>query len=200
MSAADDGARVATPDTERKGTPPSVRRGCLDALGLLFAHAWMTFNVAVVFGVLVAFVHAILPPYALLAMLGWALDYWRLSLPAMLIWMVLLAGLWRVAGPTFLHRPIAWGISLPVLLLWMPLLSAEFVRSSAMGLSLRTARSQCHDTRNILESTQGRIDGFAIRSPHAWMIKDGQRYLWSYRTMAFEPDPRPLAWGPVCRP
>ena len=196
MSAADDDARIATLDEER----PTGLVGCLSMLGMLFAlHVWMTVNVAIALGGLTALVYALLPPYAVFAMLGWALDYWRLSLPAILIWLVLLAGLWRIARRTGPHRPIEWCVFLPVLLLWMPLLSADLVRAAAMHHALYQTRSDCHGTRHLMGSMHT-IHGESFRPRHAWMIKDGQRYLWSYRTMAFEPDPHPLAWGPVCRP
>ncbi|MCF7220199.1 hypothetical protein [Marilutibacter chinensis] len=193
MSRAGGNAQTATSGAEGSAGRP----GCLGTLGLLFAlHAWMSVNVAIGFGPLIALLYAFMPPYAAFSLAVAVTEYWRLGLPAMALWLAMLAGTWRCRHHPALTSPIGRGLLLPILLVWAPLLSCELVRVAAMRHALLRAQVDCHQARPIWESIREADERY--RQPHAWMIKDGRRHIWSYGRMGFVPDGRPPSWGGRC--
>lgn len=75
------------------------------------------------------------------------------------------------------------------LAIWLPVASGESIRWLLMQTQLASAGSDCHGTSTLLSSLRQRysfsaFDGQAV--PHGWMIRNGEAWLWSYRTLRFE--------------
>lgn len=78
------------------------------------------------------------------------------------------------------------------LAIWLPVASGESIRWLLMQTQLASAGTDCHGTSTLLSSLRQRysfnaFDGQAV--PHGWMIRDGDAWLWSYRTLRFEHAP-----------
>lgn len=85
----------------------------------------------------------------------------------------------------------AKAILIAVLALWIPILCGEGIRWALMHSTLSQADAQCGNARSLIASLRERYTyGIMERGePHAWMIRSGSAWLWSYRTLRFEPAP-----------
>lgn len=77
------------------------------------------------------------------------------------------------------------------LAIWIPVGCGEAVRWALMHSRIANAEPQCYETTTLTASLRQRyslnFDG--NRQTHAWMIRNGVAWLWSYRTLRFEPVP-----------
>ena len=86
---------------------------------------------------------------------------------------------------------LAKWLVLSTLAIWIPVGCGEAVRWSLMQVRIANAEPQCHETTTLLASLRQRY-GFNFdgnRQAHAWMIRNGEAWLWSYRSLRFEPVP-----------
>jgi hypothetical protein len=86
---------------------------------------------------------------------------------------------------------LAKWLALSTLAIWIPVGCGEAVRWSLMEVRIASAEPQCHETTTLLASLRQRY-GFNFdgnRQTHAWMIRHGEAWLWSYRSLRFEPAP-----------
>ncbi len=86
---------------------------------------------------------------------------------------------------------LAKWLVLSSLAIWIPVGCGEAVRWSLMQVRIASAEPQCHETTTLLASLRQRY-GFNFdgnRQTHAWMIRNGEAWLWSYRSLRFEPAP-----------
>lgn len=86
---------------------------------------------------------------------------------------------------------LAKWLALSTLAIWIPVGCGEAVRWSLMQARIASAEPQCHETTTLLASLRQRY-GFNFdgnRQTHAWMIRNGEAWLWSYRSLRFEPAP-----------
>lgn len=72
--------------------------------------------------------------------------------------------------------------------IWLPALSGESVRWLLMRSALSDARPDCFFTSTLADSLRQRFEFDDMRDPHAWMIRDGHYWHWSYRRLRFERD------------
>lgn len=73
--------------------------------------------------------------------------------------------------------------------LWLPVICGEGLRQALMEPVLRNTPAQCRGSIDLFESMQRKLSSYGLRQPHAWVIRDGQPWLWSYRSLRFEPAP-----------
>lgn len=73
--------------------------------------------------------------------------------------------------------------------MWMPVLAGEGVRWLLMKPVLDTAPKGCSGSVDLFESIERKLSRDGFRLSHAWAIRDGQAWLWSYRNLRFEPAP-----------
>jgi hypothetical protein len=87
-----------------------------------------------------------------------------------------------------LPKSMRWSAGI-VLALWIPLVCGESVRWALMNSALMQSDPRCHGTRSLVASIRQRYThGYdESREPHAWVIRGGQGWLWSYRSLRFEP-------------
>jgi hypothetical protein len=172
----------------------------LDFLGWLgsriAAHLWMAVNIAIAFQPLCALVYALCPPL-LLMLLPWVVGRFTtfLAWSACVYLPALALVLWRFGRRLLRVSFLEGAIVLPWLLVWLPLASGETVRATAMHAAIAAARAECHDASSLMTSLH-EWDEFS--NAHAWMIVDGERYIWSYGEMRFVADSRPMASGGTC--
>lgn len=73
--------------------------------------------------------------------------------------------------------------------MWLPVTCGEGLRQTLMEPVLSRTSPQCHGSVDLFESMQRKLSSDGFRLPHAWVIRDGQPWLWSYRSLRFEPAP-----------
>ena len=196
----DDEVPVATIDDAR----PQGMPGCWPLVGhILLFHASMSINVAVAFGFLTALFYAFVPPWVIKFMLEKALGFPSFGAMVVALWSATMWMLHRLRTKRRKHGvdrlpPAAVALCLPMLLVWPMLASGEIVRIAAMEYALFRLQPDCHQTQSLWFSLHEWSDGFDHRQAHAWLVKDGKRWIWSYRHLAFVPDSRPWANGGRC--
>ncbi|MBB1060756.1 hypothetical protein [Marilutibacter spongiae] len=198
----DEDTCVATVEDARPRDLPGC--GFLLVLVLLF-HASMSFNLALASGFVLGVFYAFLPPVAAKVVATLALSTCPVFAgTSLLVWLALLLAMLRARKVLRRATRDRWptgaiALCLPILLTWSLLASGEAVRTIAMHRALHEARPDCHATRTLWSSLHEWSDGFGHRQAHAWFVKHGVRFLWSYRKMAFVPDTRPWLNGGRCR-
>ncbi|MDQ3040509.1 MAG: hypothetical protein M3R16_12020 [Pseudomonadota bacterium] len=171
----------------------------LRVVGLLaFAHLWMALHIALAIGPVVAMVYMLFPP--LIAV--YCLQHFIAEFPLFSAW---IAGTYLLSAVTILAtcgrrfrripaiRPV---ICLPFFVVWLPVFSAELIRAVAMHSAIMAAGPECYETSSFMTSLHDRNE---YTQAHAWMIKDGKRYIWSYGELRFVADSRPIGNGGNCR-
>lgn len=179
--------------TGTKANPGWFRR-CLDfALTLGASHTAIAVALMPILGGW-TILYAIFPPYLLYIV--------RDGIATAPLFATLAFGTGLSLAP-MLRRSYAWcGRHLPprtrpaiaaALVLWIPIACGEGVRWTLMHSQLTRVAPRCHDTRSLIASLRQRYGGGfdESREPHAWMIRGERIWLWSYRTLRFEPAP---AW------
>lgn len=172
--------------------PPSLLRRCAGfAMSLAALHATVTASLIPILGVH-SLLYAVLPPVAAVILVD---DMRTAPLFAMLVSGTVLCLWFGLRGPL-----AAVGGSLPrrakwmlwaVLAVWLPTLCGESVRWALMRTTLAQADTACHGTRTLVASVRDHysLDFEVFREPHAWLIRGGEAWLWSYRTLRFEHAP-----------
>lgn len=85
--------------------------------------------------------------------------------------------------------PLIYMLTWIALLLWLPVICGEGLRRALMEPVLSSTPQQCRGSVDLFESMQRKLSSDGFRLPHAWVIRDGQPWLWSYRSLRFEPAP-----------
>jgi hypothetical protein len=85
---------------------------------------------------------------------------------------------------TGLWLKVLGGITLAV---WTPVLCGESIRLVLAAPALASVPEHCHGGQSLLESIRDISNGRERRKPHAWLVKSGRMFMWSYRTLDFEP-------------
>jgi hypothetical protein len=96
----------------------------------------------------------------------------------------------HAAASTRLSRPARLCANI-TLALWIPIGCGECVRWALMHSTLQQSDAECRGTRSLVASIrQHHTAAFdQRREPHAWMMRDGVAWLWSYRSLRFEAAP-----------
>jgi len=84
-----------------------------------------------------------------------------------------------------LMRTLVW----IALSMWLPVTCGEGLRQTLMEPVLSRTPPQCRGSIDLFESMQSKLSSDGFRLPHAWVIRDGQPWLWSYRSLRFESAP-----------
>ncbi|MCL1633822.1 hypothetical protein M2650_04080 [Luteimonas sp. SX5] len=168
------------------------------AVGTVLAvHLWLALNVMLAINPLLALIYAVFPPVLLFAAMDDLAKFTTFSLWAAGVYFFSLSAICIFFGRRLLAAPaIAYFFYLPFFAVWLPLFSGEIVRAAAMHAALIVAGPECYETSSLMASLHDR--GEHAQS-HAWMVKNGDRYLWSYREFRFVADSRPESSGGVCR-
>lgn len=184
---------------EWRQTITSFFRDALSAIGKALAvHLWLALNVMLAINPLLALVYIVFPPVLLFAAMhelanftaffAWSAGVYFFGLSAICLFF---------GGRLFAGPAIAYFFYLPFFAVWLPLFSGEAVRAASMHAALIAAGPECYETSSLTASLHNR--GGGPKQAHAWMVKNGERYLWSYRELRFVADPRPKLSGGVCR-
>ena len=171
---------------------PGWRRRCLNfALTLGMLHIAIAVALTPILGGWVL-LYAVFPPYLLhivqdsasTAPLFATLAFGTALLPALALQRISAAIRIRLSQN-------AKRILITLLALWIPILCGEGVRWILMHHQLTQSGPRCHNTRSLIASLRQRHTyGFEEpREPHAWKIESGTAWLWSYRSLRFEPAP-----------
>ncbi len=163
----------------------------------LAAHLWLALNLMLAIHPLLAMIYVVFPPVLLFAAtyeLGnftafslWSAGVYFFSLSAICVFF----GRYLFGPPAF-----AYFFYMPFFAVWLPLFSGEIVRVASMHSALIVASPQCYETSSLMASLHRRGEH---AQAHAWMVKNGERYVWSYRELRFVADSRPKLSGGVCR-
>ncbi len=70
--------------------------------------------------------------------------------------------------------------------MWLPVTCGEGLRQTLMEPVLSQTPQQCRGSIDLFESMQRKLSSDGFRPPHAWVIRSGQPWLWSYRSLRFE--------------
>lgn len=183
---------------EERGAIVSFVNGGLYAIGtVLFAHLWMAFNIALAIHPLLALVYTVFPPIAAMAMADLLARFATFSLLAAGVFFFSLSTICILFGRRLVEVPaIAYLVYLPLFAVWLPVGSGEVVRAAGMYSAIAAASPECYETSSFIASLH---DHDEHAQAHAWMIKDGKRYIWSYSELRFVADSRPWHSGGVCR-
>lgn len=138
---------------------PLLAFGCLIFPPLLAIIVWQEFERAPVFGATVV-------ATATLAAIALRIPMRRLC-----------AGL----GPTW--RIIAVGS----FAFWVGYAAGETIRWTMVTIATRNVAVDCHGAITLRESLDGVWKDW--RPPHGWKVEHGVAWLWSYRSLRFEPAP-----------
>lgn len=71
--------------------------------------------------------------------------------------------------------------------MWIPVFCGEIIRFVLMAPALASVPDHCHGGQSLLESLRDISSDHGYRKPHAWLAKSDRVFLWSYRTLDFEP-------------
>lgn len=161
---------------------------------LLCAHAIVAASLVPIFGMLTAVVYVAVPPMASIAAYDAIQSAPLFAALCTALALVAAGTLWPVARAVAAEVPLlARTLALLGLAIWVPTLSAESLRWALMQHEILQAQPQCHGERTLMASLRARNAFLADfdhgPSPHAWMLKDGEMRLWSYRRMRFEAAP-----------
>jgi len=191
MSTAEARAAEATLSPHAQTRPGWLERQLRGATTLFVLHLFVAFNLLPIMSWM-TLLYFIFPPF--LAMQAWAMTQ-RAPLFATIVLGVccvmlapsLEAVRGRLARIGRRGRLLIW----TAIAIWLPIFGGEAVRASMMHTHIAVAAPECHATRSLLTSLRIRatFDVYRGPKPHAWMVRDGIAWLWSYRTLRFEPAP-----------
>ena len=161
------------------------------ALSLMALHVAITLQLFPVIGIF-AVLYAMCPPVVFFTAYDAASDSPLFALVALgtsvTVWLGLREALH--ANCSGFPRLGRW-LMVATLAIWVPVACGEAVHWSLMQVRIANANPQCHHTTSLLASLRQRnsfsFDG--SRQPHAWMIRNGEAWLWSYRSLRFEAVP-----------
>ncbi|MBP6749058.1 MAG: hypothetical protein KA144_05420 [Xanthomonadaceae bacterium] len=161
---------------------------------LVCAHAIVAVSLVPIFGMLLAMFYAVFPPAASIAAYDAIQDAPLFALLCFALAIIATGTLWPIAKAVVNALPFFPRIfALLALAIWVPTLSAESLRWALIQHEIVQTQPQCHGARTLLASLRTRNEFLADfdhgRIPHAWMLKDGEVHLWSYRRLRFEPAP-----------
>ncbi len=180
-----DAPHAITGSTEAK-----ARKATCGVVAVLIVHGFIAVQIALILNLWHAISYAIVP----FVLLNSAFELIR-SAPlfaalCMAPPMLALVGIRRVMRAANAQRaPMTKLLIWIVLALWLPILCGEGLRRMLMHPMLSSATLQCRGSVDLFESMQGKLANDGFRSPHAWFIRDRQPWLWSYRSLRFEPAP-----------
>lgn len=180
-----DAAHPSTCDTESKAEEHAYGVGTL-----LLLHCFIASQISLILNLWEAIVYTIMPVVIFtnaVDLVGSAPLFASLCIaPAMLAF----GGIRRILrlAKTRLSPVICMFIWI-ALLLWLPVICGEGLRQALMEPVLSSTPQQCHGSADLFESMQSKLSSDGFRLPHAWVIRDGQPWLWSYRSLRFEPAP-----------
>ncbi|MFZ5638059.1 MAG: hypothetical protein ACOY82_15885 [Pseudomonadota bacterium] len=185
----------AAPDEQRGW----LRRCVKGALMLAVLHATVATALIPILGAWTV-LYAVFPPYLLF--IAW--DCVGIA-PLFATLIVAAGGLsvlaLRTSFATAMGRMprLAGRMLIVALALWIPIGCGEVLRWALMHNQLTRSDTRCHDTRSLIASLKQRYaSGFGEhRQPHAWKVEYGTAWLWSYRSLRFEPAPDWLGHGQV---
>lgn len=167
---------------------PSVRQAPAWLWRLWLASLALSLQSGFVFGPLLAFGSLIFPP--LLAIAVWqeferapvfgAIVVATATLAAIALRMPMRRLCARL-GPTW--RIVAVGS----FAFWTGYAAGETIRRTMVTIATRNVAADCHGAMTLRASLDGAWkDG---RPPHGWKVEHGVAWLWSYRSLRFEPAP-----------
>jgi hypothetical protein len=183
---------------ERRAIASFISGGLYAVATVLVAHLWMALNIALAIHPLLALVYAIFPPVAAMAMAGLLARFATFSLLVAGVFFFSLSTICILFGRRLLGMPaIAYLVYLPFFVIWLPVASGEIVRTAGMYSAIVAVSPECYETSGFIASLH---DHDEHAQAHAWMIKDGKRYIWSYSELRFVADSRPWRSGGTCRP
>ena len=171
--------------------------GLCAAATVAFAHLWMALNVALAIHPMLALVYAIFPPLALMGVANLLTRFASFSLLLAGVYLLSLSTLGVLFGRRLLGAPaIAYLVYLPFVAVWLPVACGEAVRAIGMHSAIIAESPECYETSSFIASLH---DHDEHAQAHAWMVKHGKRYIWSYSELRFVADSRPWHSGGTCR-
>ena len=158
--------------------------------GMLVVHLFVALQVGLIFGPFEAILYAFMPFMLLgaaLNLMGTAPLFALLCVAPPLAALAGGAPLLRLANARLAPwlRRLAW-IALAI---WLPLACGEGLRALLMRPVLAGTPAACQGQVDLFVSIQRKVPSGRPRRPHAWVIRNGQPWLWSYRSLRFEPAP-----------
>lgn len=170
----------------------------LRAIGaVLLVHLWLALNIMLAIHPLLALIYAVFPPIAVMAMADLIARFATFSLLLAGVFFFSLSTICILFGRRLVEAPaIAYVFYLPFFAVWLPVGSGEAVRAVGMHSALIAASPDCYETSSFIASLH---DHGEHAQAHAWMVKDGKRYIWSYSELRFVADSRPWLSGGSCR-
>lgn len=183
---------------EERGAIVSFVKGGLYGIGaVLLVHLWLALNMMLAIHPMLALVYAFFPPIVLMAAADLFARFATFSLLVAGVFFFSLSAICILFGRRLIEAPaIAYFFYLPFFTIWLPVGSGEVVRVAGMHSALIAAAPDCYETSSLIASLH---DQGEYAQAHAWMVKDGQRYIWSYSELRFVADSRPWLGGRVCR-
>lgn len=189
---------ISSDSAGARETIGSFVKSSLRVIGtVLSVHLWLALNIMLAIHPFLALVYALFPPIAVI----WAADlvvrFAAFSLLAAGVFFLSVTTIWIVFGRRIVDAPaIAYVFYLPFFAIWLPVGSGEAVRAVGMHSALIAASPDCYETSSFIASLH---DHGEHAQAHAWMVKDGKRYIWSYSELRFVADSRPWLSGGSCR-
>lgn len=163
----------------------------------LFGHLWMAMNIALAIHPLLALVYTFFPPLATILLTNLLMRFAAFSLLLLSVYLLSLTALCVFFGRRIPRLPaIGYLAYLPFVVVWMPVASGEVVRAAGMYSAIIAAGPECYETSSFIASLH---DHDEHAQAHAWMVKEGKRYIWSYSELRFVADSRPWLSGGICR-
>ncbi len=158
--------------------------------GMLVVHLFVALQVGLIFGPFEAILYAFMPFMLLgvaLNLMGAAPLFALLCVAPSLAALAGGAPLLRLANARLAPRlrRLAW----IALAMWLPLVCGEGLRALLMRPVLASTPAACQGQVDLFVSIQRKLPSAPSRRPHAWVIRNGQPWLWSYRSLRFEPAP-----------
>lgn len=158
------------------------------ALSLMVLHLAITAQLIPIIGMYAA-IYASFPPIIFFVAYDTASASPLFALIALGIGLAFGLGLRSTLGESLERMPrLAKWLALATLAIWIPVGCGEAVRWSLMQARIASAEPQCYETTTLTTSLRQRY-GFNFdgnRQTHAWMIRNGEAWLWSYRSLRFE--------------
>jgi hypothetical protein len=161
------------------------------AVSLVVLHVAIAVQLIPVIGFFVA-IYLLFPPMIFFVAYDTASDgplFAVIALGTSLLVCLGLRSAWQASMSRW-PRLAKW-LALATLAIWIPLGCGEAIRWTLMQTSIANAHTECYGTSTLLASLRQRYSlGFeGYLEPHAWMIRNGEVWLWSYRSLRFEPVP-----------
>lgn len=157
---------------------------------LLIAHLFVAWQIWMIVNPWEAMLYAVLPislPTTAVTLIGSAPLFALICFSLPMMSLPLLRGTLAGARTRFAWvSRVLLGIAITI---WMPVTAGEGVRWLLMKPVLDRAPTGCGGSVDLFESIERKLSNDGFRLPHAWAIRDGQAWLWSYRSLRFEPAP-----------